>query len=211
MGEPNLNLFRFLSENFKIDTFFESGSGRGETIKKVFNIFNNIYTVELAYKLYDYVSKKYSNKANCFYGKSVDILETILPIIDTPILYWLDAHWSLDQTAGEKEQCMLINELEMINSRPNNDDYIFIDDAHLFFSPAVLKPPYRVDEWPNINDIFTCLNKKNRYNFILFSWRCAKHGDPKGIVFPENVICSVPEHAKDKVYNYIKTFQLEGN
>jgi hypothetical protein len=211
MGEPNLNIFRFLKTVYEINTFVESGSGHGTTVSKAIEIFPAVHTVELSDSLFQEVNKKYGKVAKCYHGKSSDILRTILPPFHAPILYWLDAHWSRDQTAGKDNQCPLLSELEEINKRPGNQDFIFIDDAHLFFSPCVLKAPYDVRTWPNINQVFEKLNKKERYNVILSSWRCSKHNHPQGIVFPEDVIISVPEHAKDKFYNYLMNIQLEGN
>lgn len=210
MGIPNLDLFQYLSGEFNIYAFVETGSGRGETAIKATKIFPQVYTIELSSSLYQIVNQKIGSIAKCYHGRSDDILKIILPMVDAPILFWLDAHWSGGPTAGEHFQCPLMGELEEINKRPGNHDFIFIDDAHLFFSPAVLKHPYDIRQWPSIMQVFDELNKKERFTIILQSFRCNKHGHPRGIVFPENVIVSVPGHAKDKLISWCRLFKLEG-
>jgi len=210
MGIPNLDLFQYLADEFRIFTFVETGSGHGETAVKATKIFPQVHTIELSNSLYQEVNKKIGSIAKVYHGRSDDILKIVLPTIDAPILFWLDAHWSQGPTAGEHYQSPLMGELEEINRRPGNNDFIFIDDAHLFFSPAVLKPPYDIRQWPSIMQVFDQLNKKERFTIILQSFRCAKHGHPGGIVFPENVIVSVPGKAKDRLISWCRLFKLEG-
>ena len=56
----------------------------------------------------------------------MDVLRKILPTVRRPMLYWLDAHWTGEQgTAGEDEQCPLLDELRTINELGSGDDFIF--------------------------------------------------------------------------------------
>jgi len=209
MGVPNLELLKYLSENFSINTFIETGSGHGSTVKEALAIFSEVYTVELSEELYKEVVSTYGDKAHCEFGDSKSFLENILPdLLEEPILFWLDAHWSMGPTAWKENQCPLLDELEMINRREGNDDFIFIDDAHTFFSPAVLKPPYDVDNWPRITEIFDVLHVKDRYTVILASWQY-RSGKHSGIVMPENAIISVPHYAEEKFIEWMKQFKLE--
>ena len=210
MGDANLNLFRFMSEAYGIETFIETGSGNGATTARAVNIFPCIHTIELAKSLHEKVKRKLGRLVNCHHGASFEVLETILPTVYGPVLYWLDAHWALGPTAGKDEQCPILKELKEINKRDMNYDFILIDDAHDFFSPVVLKPPLAPEQWPNITEIFDELNKKDRYTVILSSFRCIKHGIPGGIVFPEDVIISVPMSAKEPLFDWLCSFNLEG-
>jgi hypothetical protein len=213
MGVPNLQLLSFFSIEFNIRTFVETGSGHGETVQKAIKIFPEVHTIELADRLYEEVSGKFGNKAHCHHGPSVEVLrETILPTLgDDPVVYWLDAHYSGGPTAGRREQCPLLRELGEINQRRGNNDFIIIDDAHVFFSPAVYGRINWLDvrQWPDIQQVFEALNEKPRYVVILSSWRCVAHGVPDGIVMPENAIVAVPEYARDRLYDWLCSLELE--
>jgi len=209
MGEPNLELLRFLINEFGVQTFVETGSGHGATALKAIEIFPVVHTVELSKELYAETKSKLRGRAFCHHGKSVDVLDEILPGIDGPAAYWLDAHWSGGPTAGVDEQCPLLGELDAINRRKGNRDFLLIDDAHVFFSPAALKPPHILDHWPGLMGIFARLDQKPRYTVILASWRCAKHGHPGGIVMPEDVIVSVPAHAAESLRDWLTGLELE--
>lgn len=213
MGTPNLQLLDFIASTFNIKAFVETGTAHAETALKVLNIFSSIYTVELADSLYQEANGKLaSTHARCYHNNSVDFLKMILPELgQAPIVYWLDAHWDGGSTAGVDEQCPLLNELEVINGREGNNDFILIDDAHVFFSPAVLggQETHDIKQWPDLTQIFPMLSKKDRYTIILASWRCAIHGKPGEIVMPEDVIVSVPYFARDQLYRWLISLNLE--
>jgi hypothetical protein len=208
MGEPNNLLLHFLLKNFNVDTFVETGSAHGGMTVKACGLFSSVYTVELNTALFNETSQKVKGRANCRNGKSVDFLKELLPTIkDKPIIYWLDAHYSGDETSGIEEQCSLLDEIKIINSRREDKDFIFIDDAHTFFSPAILKAPHDVDQFPNIVDIFKELDSKDKYTVILTSWKYLE--EHKKIVMIDDSIVSVPKWAKEEVYQWIKTMDLE--
>jgi hypothetical protein len=210
MGRPNLDLFRFLALTFNINTFIETGTGHGETIEEIKGMFLEIYTVELSRELYDEVEEKYGHFVHCYYGKSIGMLEEILPLMNgESTLYWLDAHWSGGPTAGEEEQTPLMRELELINKNLLNNDFIIIDDAHTFFSPAALKPPYDSSKYPSIVEIFNELHQKARYTVILHSMRYNDGPNP-GIVLPNDFIVSVPLWASPEVRSWLQQLTLEG-
>lgn len=207
MGKPNIQLFRFIAESFGISTFIETGTCHGETVERVQGIFKSIYTVELSPELFDKAQIKLDQTAKCYYGKSVTFLKDVLPQLgEQPLLYWLDAHFSGGPSAGSGEQCPLLDEIATVNERPGNSDYIIVDDAHCFFSPAPLVPPWDPRQWPNMSQIFEALSKKPRYTVILTSWMMT----PDGPVMPEDVILSVPQHAENKLFDWLSHFELAG-
>lgn len=207
MGEPNLQLLSFMAVSFGIRTFIETGTAHGATALKASKIFPNVHTIELADGLYKKSSVLLSGKASCYHGRSVDALKKILPpMAKNPVVYWLDAHYSGGPTAGAGEQCALLDEIGVINARPDNNDFIIIDDAHVFFSPAVYGQIKWLDirQWPDIQEIFGVLAAKDRYTCILSSWRCMEHGVPDGIVMPEDAILSVPNWAREQLYDWLR-------
>jgi hypothetical protein len=208
MGTPNLKLLDFLIQTFNINTFVETGTCHGETIEKVVTRFKEIHTVELSDELFQNVASKFGATVSCRHGFSVEFLKELLPYMgDRSVIYWLDAHYSGGPSAGEHAQCSLLDEIHTINnSRIGNADFILIDDAHVFFSPAALKPPFDAKQWPSLTQIFDALNEKKRYTIILSSWQMGERAP----VMPEDVIVSVPWVVKDALFNWLLDFELIG-
>lgn len=118
----------------------ETGTYLGEGIKSYLDscYFNKIYSIELANKYY------LLNKENFKHNSNVQIIEGDSSIVikklindsmldNEPILFYLDAHFSGGDTAGENlyNGCPVINELEAISNRNIKGDVIFIDDMRL--------------------------------------------------------------------------------
>lgn len=69
-----------------------------------------------------------------------------------PALFWLDAHWSGGPTAGEQNECPVLDEIRAINDWSlSAESCILIDDARLFFGPP--PPPHKLDQWPTFTEI----------------------------------------------------------
>jgi hypothetical protein len=118
----------------------ETGTYFGDGIKNYLesNYFNKIYSIELSNKYYlrsKELFKQHSNVELIEGDSSVvikDLVEKSL-LEDEPILFYLDAHFSGGDTAGENifNGCPLLNELESISNRTVKGDVIFIDDMRL--------------------------------------------------------------------------------
>ena len=81
------------------------------------------------------------------------------------IVFWLDGHWSGGVTAGEDDECPLLDELGAIKHR--RGDIIMIDDARLFLAA----PPISFDpsQWPTVFEIAEALGEyQNEYLFQMF-------------------------------------------
>ena len=85
----------------------------------------------------------------CVVADSREGLRRIVPQLDGPALFWLDAHWcGTDETmtAGAEDQCPLIDELSIINASPY-EHVILVDDARFFLAPP--PPPNELRMWPD--------------------------------------------------------------
>jgi len=143
----------FLKDLLKLSVFVETGTYRGGTALKMSKYFRRIYTIEKSEKLYKYCQKKLNKVSNIttIFGDSRDILPGILEKEDN-ILFWLDAHWSGGETYGEKDECPLLYELNIIQRYYKTKNYaVLIDDARYFLAP----PPYphNFKHWPTIIDV----------------------------------------------------------
>ncbi len=174
-----------LRNKYNLQVFVETGTHYGETALWAAKNFNKVITVEFSKQIYDEILKRHSQVKNIefLFGHSKEQIQSVVPKLKEPALFWLDAHWSGGITYGKEDECPLLKELQIINNS-EFDHFILIDDARLFISPPPL--PHQVDEWPNISEVIKYLNLgKSRYTVIV-----------------EDVIVSVPEYAKSLVSQY---------
>jgi len=133
-------------------TFVESGTYKGKTTRWAASQFDTVYTIERAKPFYDRYAGELQALGNIHtrFGDSRECLpEIVRELGDSPAIFWLDGHWSGGMTAGEEDECPLLDELRAIKHRRN--DIIMIDDARLFLAA----PPvgFDADQWPGIFDI----------------------------------------------------------
>jgi hypothetical protein len=129
----------FINEllRYKNDFFIETGSYKGDTIDVVnkSGLFKNIYSIEYSKEFYDAVCNRFkdSNNITIFNGTSKTDLWEMIRNIQTPITFWLDAHWTGPQVANENPNliCPILDELEQIKKHPIKTHTIMIDDMRL--------------------------------------------------------------------------------
>lgn len=141
-----------------IPYFIETGTAGGESVKWASGYFEECWTIEA-----DQTREIDKSAENVHYhaGNSEEVLPSILledklKDKNTPIFFWLDAHWCepYQNNTGRKE-CYLIEEIEALRDRPNV--VVLVDDARLFAGP----PPYPNDprDWPRLDTIFFKLHE----------------------------------------------------
>jgi hypothetical protein len=111
-------------------------------------------------------------------------LKSVVPVLQSPSLFWLDGHWCGGDSFGEQDECPLPEELEIIGQSPH-EHFILIDDARLFTAPPPL--PHRIDAWPSIAEIVNRLQARSAGQYM---------------VILDDVIIAVPQHAQDFVANW---------
>lgn len=191
MGPPTEVILK-LKETYDISNFIETGTYYGDTAYWASQVFEQVSTIEYSEEIYEQVTKKYSNIKNIkfSYGDTRDNLKDIVSTLNTPSLFWLDAHWSGGETYGESDECPLIEEVKILNSSEHNN-FIFIDDARLFMSPP--PSPHLVEQWPDITAVLDELNSvSNKY-----------------IVITEDVIIAVPDFAKPILAQYYQSISVQ--
>ena len=123
-------------------SFIETGTFNGETIFNVEQYFNKLYTIEVSEHYYTKtIIKYYGNKINFILGDSSIVFETLLPNISDKCIFFLDGHWSGDDTGRSHKDCPLVEEITHINNLFTNDAIIIIDDFRLF----------GLEDWRDIN------------------------------------------------------------
>ena len=151
IGPPEA-LVVLLQRTFLIRDFIETGTYEGTTAAWAADRFPNVVTIELSPALHAASVARYGAKRNIDFrlGDSEKILPGIVASLNRPALFWLDAHFSGEATAGVERQCPLLGELLTIEQAPLMH-FLLIDDARLFMAPPPL--PLHPDHWPTIWEI----------------------------------------------------------
>ena len=146
-------------------SFIETGTYYGETIFQMEPMFDKLHTIEVKPEYYQDVKRRYSgNKINFLLGDSSNVFKTLLPTINEPTIFFLDGHWSADDTGRGEKDCPLIEELTIINEKFASSAVIIIDDRRLFG-----KGPNKntdICNWEDISDINIVACLKSRINEI---------------------------------------------
>lgn len=129
-----MNLMKKL---FNVTILVESGTYQGNTIHNAISIFDHIYSVELSQEFYDAAIEKFTsyNHVSIIHGSSDLIFNALLPTLNKNqrILFWLDGHYSGDNTALGAKVTPIKEELEAIKEAGILDSIILIDDLRDFF------------------------------------------------------------------------------
>lgn len=165
----------YLSKYGNGDTFVETGTYMGETVKLALNFgYNRVYSCELNDELYRNCVKMFENNpnVNILLGDSIDCLKDILSRITGPATFWLDAHASGPLAGGKSGGSPVVDELKLIAEHECKEHTIFIDDRRLFGS----------SEWSFVQekDALELITKINpKYNVYMLDGHA-----------PQDVICA---------------------
>ena len=156
----------------------ETGTFQGGGARALAAMFPAVVTVELSDRYFELARAELSAVPNVVteHGASPDVLRRLEA---APTLYWLDAHWSGLDTAGEDHPCPVLEEIAAIPPHPA--DCLLIDDARLF---AASREP---EQWPTLVHVIDALRKA----------RPAAH-----VTVLHDLILSVPPEAKDLVDDF---------
>lgn len=109
----------------------ETGTYQGDTVEALRRHFHRIYSIELNADFCRRAQARFSHLPNIsiLEGDSAHLLPLVLETIDSPCLFWLDAHYSGADTARGERDTPIEHELRIIFSHPVKDHVILIDDA----------------------------------------------------------------------------------
>lgn len=140
------------AQNYQIPIFIETGTYLGMMVNAVKNNFQEIYSIELDKKLFQYAKNKFKRFAHIkiLQGDSEQILPKILKEVNKPALFWLDAHYSKGITSLAKKQTPIIAELKAIFKHQIKNHVVLIDDADAFVGK---------DDYPTITFIKNFISK----------------------------------------------------
>lgn len=134
--------------------FIETGTYRGETIFHMEPFFDSLHTIEINENFFNTCKAKYDGNKIVFHlGNSNNVLIKILPTIKGNVIFFLDGHWSGEDTGRGEKDVPLLEELGFINAQLEGKALIIIDDYRLFgrHPKAFLKRNYCNEDWRAIS------------------------------------------------------------
>lgn len=184
---PPKDLISRLREAYDIPLFVETGTYEGDTALWASSVFARVITVERSPAQHERAVTRLAAAPNveCVLGDSRAHLAEIAAGLESPAVFWLDAHWSGGETYGCGDECPLLGELEAL-AHARAPRFVFIDDARLFLRPPPL--PHEPESWPQIGEVVDAVRRL---------------GDQYVVVF-DDVIVAVPQSARDLVVHAVR-------
>lgn len=129
-----------IHDTFDVHTSVETGTYLGDTAAMATRFFSRVFTVELSDELYRNASTRLAifSGAKTYKGLSQDRLQEILPLVSQePTAFFLDAHYSEDNTARGPQNTPILIELGTILQNCTKC-VILIDDVRCFQPTGVI-------------------------------------------------------------------------
>src|SRR5262245_1780831 len=191
MGPPTLLILE-LKQRLGIADFVETGTYRGDTTEWAAKNFARVVTIELSPEFHRAAQSRFQDRHNVkpLQGDSAAVLAQIVPGLVGLALFWLDAHWSGLDTAGQSAECPLLAEVAAINAARVTHP-ILVDDARLFCAPP--PRPHRAEQWPDLVTTVAALSDGGRRHVVLF----------------EDVFVAVPSAERGFLTNWIQDAAAE--
>jgi len=114
--------------------FVETGTAYGEMTQIMQGKFRHIFTIELGAEFHERAKNMFSADPGItvLLGDSGKVLKSVMPRLDAPALFWLDAHYSGGATSKGDQETPILDELESILAVPSHGHVIVIDDLSQF-------------------------------------------------------------------------------
>lgn len=155
MGGLSASLAQELRDALGLRRAIETGTLHGGGARLIAEIFPEAVSIELSAELHARAAEALAEVSNVtlLQGDSRLVLP---PLVDAgrPTLYFLDGHWSGGETAGQEDECPVLDELAALRGG-HPDDCVIIDDARLFESAP--PPPHDPGDWPSIERVLDAI------------------------------------------------------
>lgn len=128
------DILKGIAAEYKLSILIETGTYLGEMVEALRSSFQRVYSIELSEKFTRRARTYFRNCKNVsiLQGDSGDVIGELIQEIDQPALFWLDGHWSADQTARGRKSTPVMEELGHILRAKDLRHVILIDDARSF-------------------------------------------------------------------------------
>ena len=138
-----------------LKNFIETGTFQGDMVEAQRKNFHKLVTIELGDTLYETAKRRFAgyDHVHVLHGDSATLLPEAIRLVEGPVLYWLDAHYSRGVTARGDREAPILKELSIIAAQGQPGDAILIDDARLFglrlgYPRLATVRKFATREWP---------------------------------------------------------------
>ncbi len=127
-------VLRHYARKYKLRILVETGTYYGDMVEAMKNVFQKIYSIELSHSLFIKAKERFEgvNHVHLLEGDSSIILKELMRVIEQPVLFWLDGHYSAGVTDRGVKDTPISEELDSILNADERRHVIIIDDAHCF-------------------------------------------------------------------------------
>jgi hypothetical protein len=99
------------------------------------------------------------------FGDSVQVLPKILQNIKEVVVFWLDGHWSMGDTAKGPLDVPLLHELDAISKHPIKNHILLIDDIRLIGNASEPVEGWRNFSIQDVKDKILSINPDYKFHF----------------------------------------------
>jgi hypothetical protein len=162
MPDVDISLMCELRDKHSLKACVETGTAWGTSTLKLSEAFDEVYTIELGFDRYDRAYGEFRSAGvtniTAFWCDSVAGINAIVNDLDTPTLFWLDAHYCGEGSGGKDNECPLLGELQAIARVWGKfTSVIVIDDARMFCEDHGKDPGHNWDMWPTLAEVTAVL------------------------------------------------------
>jgi hypothetical protein len=157
-----------IADTFHVPKMLETGTCYGGTAAIAATVYETVYTVELNPRLYTQACARFKKTphVHVYKGESPTVLNSLLPTLTGPLVFWLDAHYF--GSVKSDFNMPIMEELNAIRNAGITDAIIMIDDACCFQPTKNIKNKFTA-EFPSIEEVRTAILTLNpNYVFVVF-------------------------------------------
>jgi hypothetical protein len=127
-------MLRDYGHTFGLNVLVETGTYLGDMVYAMMPYFSQIYSIELSQEFHERAQRRFRRcpKIKLLQGDSRQAIAAVLQMVNEPILFWLDGHYSGGVTARGVTDTPILEELGHIFEGRRLRDVILVDDARLF-------------------------------------------------------------------------------
>jgi hypothetical protein len=131
------------------NTFIETGTYLGDTTWYLRKNFRHLISIEIEPNLAAIARDRFSGHSNISIveGDSGEQLSAVVPTVSSPVLFWLDGHYSAGITGRGHSDCPIWEELAAISRQIDLRCSIFVDDARCFGTDVAYPTIAEMQNW----------------------------------------------------------------
>lgn len=143
----------YLQKKFRLNTLIETGTYLGDMVYAQRKNFREIHSIELSEQLFQKFKRKFAKYKHIriYQGDSASQIKEVLKKVQSPALFWLDAHYSAGITAKSNQNSVALIEIASI-FQTGLRHVILLDDARCFNG---------YDGYPSLNEINFMIKNHN--------------------------------------------------